>query len=222
MQFFLCKDDNESCVKGTRQKWVISRSKVLDIRLVKIGTNLTRKEVLQLEDVGFHLPQREDISPKTLFTNQHLPMNLAAYVTRAFPDEFPNWRSGKNIRRNMKALTTCHYNNCASALTLEGQVQKVTMIPAQVLGCIVTLDSGTQPTVQQDCLTIFQLPPCTCPYFKEMATKALGKRGHWANCKHLNFVLIEVCGLRPEVDYFINDPSFSSNEVSNSGALMNM
>jgi hypothetical protein len=34
-------------------------------------------------------------------------------------------------------------------------------------------------------ITIGFFPNFSCPYFKEMVTKALSKRGHWVNCKHL-------------------------------------
>jgi hypothetical protein len=67
MQFFFCNDDIEWCVKGSRQRWVKSRPDVSDIWPVKFGTNLTKKEILALENAGFHLPQRVVISPKRLF-----------------------------------------------------------------------------------------------------------------------------------------------------------
>jgi hypothetical protein len=67
LQFFFCNDDIERCVKGTCRKWVVSRPEVPEIWPVKIGTNLTRKEILQLETAGFRLPQRQEISPRRLF-----------------------------------------------------------------------------------------------------------------------------------------------------------
>lgn len=73
--------------------------------------------------------------------------------------------------------------------------------------------SGTHPKVQQYHLTVSQLPACTCPNFKEMATKALGKRGQWANCKHLYYIFTVICGLDSESDTFMHVASFSFNEV---------
>jgi hypothetical protein len=67
---------------------------------MKFGTNLTKKEILALENAGFHLPQRAVISPRRLFGGDILVD--------------PKARSGKNIRRNKKAPTTKHANNCAS------------------------------------------------------------------------------------------------------------
>jgi hypothetical protein len=56
MQFFFYNDDIECCVKGTRQKWVQSRSDIPNIWLVKIGSNLSKNEILDLERAGFQLP----------------------------------------------------------------------------------------------------------------------------------------------------------------------
>ena len=213
LQFFFCNDDIERCVKGTRRKWVISRPEVPETWPVKMGTNLSRKEILQLETAGFRLPQRQEISPRRLFQDNLSHVDLTSYVTPASPDEFPKRRSGKNIRRMSKAPSTRHANNCASALTLKACIRNISMVPAPALGCIVTLDSGSPPNIHQYHLTISQLPACTCPNFKEMATKALGKRGQWANCKHLYYVFTIICGLDPESDTFIHAASFSFNEV---------
>ena len=213
MDFFFCNDDIERCVKGTRRKWVLSVPSVPEVWPVKLGTNLTCKEILSLENAGFRLPQRKEMTPTRLFQDHPLPVDLASYTTPAYPDEYPTRRSGKLIRRNKNAPSTKHANNCASALSLKGTVRKLCMLPAPALGCIVSLDSGTAPRVQQYYLTISQLPSCSCPYFKDMATKAIGKRGQWANCKHLYFLFTVVCGLDSESDTFIHAASFSFNEV---------
>jgi hypothetical protein len=73
MRFFFCNDDIEKYVKGTRQRWVESKSDVPSIWPVKIGTNLSKKEILTLENVGFYLPQRAVISPRRLFGMEELP-----------------------------------------------------------------------------------------------------------------------------------------------------
>ena len=46
MEFFFCNDNIERCVKGTKQKWVQSRPNIPSIWPVKIGTNLSKKEIL--------------------------------------------------------------------------------------------------------------------------------------------------------------------------------
>jgi hypothetical protein len=70
---------------------------------VKIGTNLSKKEILDLESVGFQLPQRVVISPRRLFGMDELPFDLASFPTPASADEIPKTRSGKSIRRNNNA-----------------------------------------------------------------------------------------------------------------------
>jgi hypothetical protein len=91
-------------------------------------------------------------------------------------------------------------------------------------GCIVILDSGVPPKVQQYLITIGSFPECSCQYFKDMAAKSLGKRGRCANCKHLYFVFTIIGSLDSDRDAFIHAPSFSFNEVKRileSGILAN-
>jgi hypothetical protein len=56
IQFFFCNDDIERCVKGSRRRWAKSRPDVPCIWPMKLGTNLTKKEIQALGSVGFHLP----------------------------------------------------------------------------------------------------------------------------------------------------------------------
>jgi hypothetical protein len=196
MEFFFCNDDIERCVRGTRQKWVQSSPDIPSIWLVKIGTNFSTKEILDLESAGFQLPQRAVISPRRFLVIEELSFNLASFPTPASTDDYPNTKSGKSIRRNNNAPSTKQANNCVSSLTLKGQIHKVTMIPHPGYGCIVTLDSGAPLKVQQYLITIGTFPKCSCEYFKDMATKSLGKRGGWASCKHLYFVFTIIGSLK--------------------------
>jgi hypothetical protein len=180
---------------------------------VKIGTNLSKKEILDFESAGFQLPQRAVISPRRLFGMEELAFNLASFPTPSSIDDCPKTRSGKSIRRNNNAPSMKQANNYASALTLKGQIRKVTMIPHLGYGCIVTLDSRTPPKVQQYLITIGTFLECSCEFFKDMATKSLGKCGGWANCKHLYFVFIVISSLKSKRDAFIHAPTFSFNDV---------
>jgi hypothetical protein len=177
MEFFFCNDDIERCVKGTKRRWMKSRPDVPNIWPVKIGTNLSRKEIVDLEQASFQIPQRTVISPRRLFGMEELPSDLSSYPIPASPEKHPKIRSGKNIRRIKNAPTTKQANNCASSLILKGQIRKVTLIPHPGFGCIVILDSGVPPKVQQYLITIGSFPDCSYEYFKDMATKSLGKRG---------------------------------------------
>jgi hypothetical protein len=69
------------------------------------------------------------------------------------------------------------------------------MIPHPGFGCIIILDSRAPPKVEQYLITIGSFPECSCEYFKDMATKSLGKSGQWANYKHLYFVFTVVGSL---------------------------
>jgi hypothetical protein len=144
---------------------------------------------------------------------EELPFNLASFSTPASADESPETRSDKSIHRNNNTPTTKQANNYASSLTLKGHIRKVTMIPHPGYGCIVTLDSRALSKVQQYLITIGTFPECACEYFKDMATKSLGKYGGWASCKHLYFVFTNIGSLKSERDAFIHAPSFSFNEV---------
>jgi hypothetical protein len=44
-------------------------------------------------------------------------------------------------------------------------------------GGIVTLDLEIVPNIEQYMIMSASLPDCSCPYFKEMLTKSLGKQG---------------------------------------------
>jgi hypothetical protein len=213
MEFFFCNDDIERCVKGTKRRWVKSRPDVPNVWPVKIGTNLSRKEILDLERAGFQLPQHAIISPRRLFGMEELPSNLSSYPIPASPNEYPKIGSSKNIRRIKNVPTTKQANNCASSLTLNGQIWKVMMILHPRFGCIIFLDSGAPPKIQQYLITIGSFSDCSCEYFKDMATKSLGKRGGWASCKHLYFVFTIIGNLNSKRDAFIHAPSFSFNEV---------
>jgi hypothetical protein len=102
-EFFFCNDDIELCIKGTKRKWVQLRPDIPSIWPVKIGTNLSKKEILDLESVGFQLPQRAVISPRRLFGMDELPFNLASFPTPVSANEFPKTRSGNSIRRYYNA-----------------------------------------------------------------------------------------------------------------------
>jgi hypothetical protein len=64
-EFWFCPDDIKRCVSGSKKKYVLDWPIVPNTWPVKIGTNLSRKEVLALEDVGFQLQHREGIVPSS-------------------------------------------------------------------------------------------------------------------------------------------------------------
>ena len=151
MQFFFCNDDIERCVKGTRRKLVKSIPPVPTIWSVKMGTKLSKAEILSLKAARFQLPQRQLILPRCLFGGEAGVELMRAYPSPSSPDEHPKNRSGKIVRRNPKAPTVKHQNNCASTLTLSARIQRVTMVPHPGFGCIVSLVSCTDPKPRTIC-----------------------------------------------------------------------
>ena len=103
MQFFFCSDDIERCVKGSRRKWIIpyfdtqERPPVPTVWPVKIGTNLTRSEIVALENAGFQLPQRERVPLNRSFNNFALPMDFSSLQVPKNPDHFPETRKSKCV-----------------------------------------------------------------------------------------------------------------------------
>ena len=85
MQFFFCPDDIERCVKGLRCKWIIPYSDTLErppiptIWFVKIGTNLTRREIEAVENADFQLPKKERVTLSQLFSNSTLPVDFSTF-----------------------------------------------------------------------------------------------------------------------------------------------
>ncbi len=219
MQFFFCPDDIERCVKGTRRKWVVpysathERPPIPDIWPVKFGTNLKRKEIQALEAAGFQLPQKEQVSPRRLFSEADLPSSALSIEVPKDADRYPGKRKSKIVRRQANAPSSKQRLSIGSALVLKASINKVTMVPHPGFGCIISLDSGTPPKTTQYQITVSSLPECTCPAFKETMVK-FGKKGsHFTYCKHLYYIFIKVCNLDPKVDLFMHAPTFSFNEI---------
>jgi hypothetical protein len=54
-EFWFCPNDIKRCVNENNKKYVLDSHVVTNLWLVKIGTNLSRQEILALEDTGFQL-----------------------------------------------------------------------------------------------------------------------------------------------------------------------
>lgn len=218
-KFFFCPDDIERCVKGSRRKWVDKfsadqeRPPIPPVWPVKIGTNLTRPEILKLENAGFQLPQKERIAPTRLFNSSAPPLDLSRVVVPSNPDSYPSSRQSKTTRRSATAPSTKQMQMVASARAMDGTILKVTMIPQPGFGCVIMLQSKPAPTQSIYQLTVSSLPECNCPAFIDMISKFGRKRNSFLHCKHLYFIFVKVSNADPEVDLFIHAPTFSFNEV---------
>jgi hypothetical protein len=211
-------------VRDTKQSWGKSRPDVQNVWPVKIGTNLSRKEILDLEHVGFQLPPRPNVSPRRLFGMEELPSNLSSYPNPASLDDHPKTKSCKNIRKKQERA----HNKICQQLRILSNLEGSSLLGHDDshtgCRCIIILASGVPPKIQQYMITIGSFPECSCEYFKDMAAKSLGKHGQWVNCMHLYFVFIVLGSLDSDRDTFIHVPSFSFNEVKQvleSGILAN-
>jgi hypothetical protein len=150
-KFFLCPDDIEHCVKGSRRKWVDKfstdqeRPPIPPVWPIKIGTNLTRLEILKLKNVGFQLPQKERIMPTCLFNTSAPPLDLSGIDVPTTSDSYPSSRQSKSTRRSATAPSTKQMKMVASARAMGGTILKVTMIPRPGFGCVLTLQSKHAP-----------------------------------------------------------------------------
>jgi hypothetical protein len=217
--FVFCPDDIERCVKGPRRKWVMpfsaddQKPPIPPIWPVKIGTNLTRSEIFALENAGFQLPPKERITPTRLFTNSAPPLDMSRFRVPEYPDFVPTTRLSKLVRRSSSAPSIKQRQMVASAEAMHATVLKLTMIPQPGFGCIITLQSKSEPKPPIYQVTVSSLPECNCPYFLDMISKFGRKRNSYMNCKHLYYIVIKVSNLDAEVNLFIHAPTFSFNEV---------
>ena len=106
--FWFGLDDIKHCVNGSKKKYVLDW-------LVKIGTNLSRHEVLTLEFIGFQLQQRKVLYPRLkLSTIVTLPIAQMALCIPLNSDVHPTFRFGKAVGCNLVALMVDHKNKWES------------------------------------------------------------------------------------------------------------
>ena len=129
-EFWFCHDDIKRCVTGNK-KYVLDWPVVPNIWLVKIGTNLSRHEVLALEDVKFQLQQREALSPHhRLSTIAILPIPQTDFHVPLNPDAHPTSTFGMSLHCNLAAPTVDHRLKWESARLMDGyNVVGITVIP---------------------------------------------------------------------------------------------
>jgi hypothetical protein len=217
-EFFFCPDDIERCVKGTRRKWIVPYSKgqdrpsIPEIWPVKIGTKLKRNEIEALEAAGFQLPQKEQVSPRRLFSTSTPPTDLSSVPIPDDAARYPGKRNGKLVKRTSGRPNPKQRLSIGSAESLKARLGALTMVPHPGYGCIITLDSGIPPNITQYQITVSSFPGCTCPAFKKTMAEFRG-RSQFSYCKHVYFIFLKICGRKPDVDLFIHAPTFSFNEV---------
>ena len=139
--FWFCADDIIRCVHGSKCGWVHDWPVVPTVWPVAMGTNLSRREVLALEDAGFQLQTKDfDMSPRRLFADSpKVPLTEIPNPTPSNADAHPTKRFGRTIKRNENAPTIDHGNKWESARNVRVVVKNVTSIPYPSYGRIITL-----------------------------------------------------------------------------------
>jgi hypothetical protein len=217
--FIFCPDDIEHCVKGPRQKWVMpfsvddQKPPILPIWPVKIGTNLTHSEIFAFENACFQLPLKERITPTRLFTTSATPLDMSRIRIPENPDFIPTTRLSKLVRRSSNAPSAKQRQLVASVEAMHGTILKLTIIPQPGFGCIITLQSKSEPQPPIYQIIVSYLPECNYAYFLDMISKFSRKRNSYQNCTHLYYIFIKFSNLDADVNSFIHAPTFSFNEV---------
>jgi len=212
--FWFCPDQIARCVMGPKRGFVITRPEIPDVWPVLTGTDLSRHEILELQEAGFNLQSTTPLSPRRLFAGSKLfEAVLWTHPKPPNSDRVPTIRSGKSVRRNPKAPGEAHRNQWESARNVKVTIVGVNLLPYPSLGAIVVLQSGVEPTTNTYNITLCNFPACTCPHYHSMTSSAIGRRGMYVNCKHLYYVFRFLCKLDYKVDTFIHAPTLSMDEV---------
>jgi hypothetical protein len=179
---------------------------------MKIGTNLSRQEVLALEDVGFQLQQSGALLPSCrLTTITMLPIPRMDFHVPRNPDAHPSSRFGKSVHRNLVRPTVDHKNKWETAglMDIYYVVGKIA-IPYPWFGVLINIVSKEDITYR---VTIGDMPHCTCFDFTKMSSQSLGNKEKWVYCKHLYYVFEFLYKVNYDSDKFIHAPTYSYNEV---------
>ena len=212
--FWFCPDQIARCVMGPKRFFVIDRPQIPEIWPVLTGTDLTRSEILELQEAGFCLQSTTPLSPRRLFsTSKAFEPVLWSAPRPLHADRIPSTRNGKNVRRNPKAPMEAHRNQWESARNVKASILRVNLLPYPGLGAIIVLQSGVEPNEHVYNVTLCNFPSCTCPHYVSMNSSAIGRRGQYVNCKHLYYIFRFLCQLDYKADMFIHAPTLSLDEV---------
>jgi hypothetical protein len=176
-KYFFSPDDIECCNKRSCHKSVDKfstnqeRPSIPPVCPVKLGTNLTRPKILKLENVGFQLPKKNNITPTSLFNTSTFPLELSGVDVLANPDSYFSSRQSKTTKRFATAPPIKQMQIVVSARTMNGTILKVNMISRPGFGCVIMLQSKHVPTQSIYQLIVIFLPECNCSAFKDMISK---------------------------------------------------
>ena len=181
IHIWFCCDNIERCLKWYKRQFVMDWPTIPNTWPMKIGTKLTRQEILALEEVGFQLEEHGEISPREHFGGPSTTsMDIINHPKLANPNDYATTWYGKVVRCNLKAPVVDHYNKWKSA----SQIQNVTEVLYPGFGRVFTIDGGIYPSKKLYHTTISKFCDCSCVDFINMYVATLGKKEQWVNCKH--------------------------------------
>ena len=115
---WLCANDINHCMKGSKKKWLFDWSNIQTVWLVEVGINLTWEEVFTLEDVGFQLHDQEAFSShRRLGTIPNLPIPRSQFCFPSNPHAHPTTRYPEAIRCNMATPLPKHKKSMGECIT---------------------------------------------------------------------------------------------------------
>ena len=169
---------------------------------VKFGTNLTRKQVLKLENAGFQLQQQEALSPRQKFlTQMNIPIPRSRFHVPNDTEAHPSIRIGKKCCRSPHAPTANHKNRWISTGHMNGyHITGVIVVPHLGCGVGITIVNDKDKAYLVSVTTFSQ---CTCEDFVGMSSKAASRK--WVPSKHLYYVFEYLCKMNYEIDKFITN-----------------
>ena len=152
-----------------KKQYVLGWPVVPSIWYVKLDINLSRQKLLAFKDVGFQLQQREALSPRhRLFTIVMLPISRKDFYVPLNPNAHPTSRFGKSVRRKLAATIVDHRNKWENVRLIHGYyVVGIISIPYLGFGVLINIISKEDITY---CVTIGDMPYCTCPDFTKMSS----------------------------------------------------
>jgi hypothetical protein len=137
---------------------------------VRIGANLSRREVMVFEDVGFQLQQREVFSPCRIFSM----IATLRIIWTNFPSVHPTYRFGKIARRNLATPMANHKKIWENAKLMDDYyVVRITAILYSKFGVLISIFSKEYIAYR---VTIGNIPLYTCPNFTKTSSQSLGRK----------------------------------------------
>ncbi len=180
---WFCPNDFNYCISGIEWKFVVVRLIVIIVWPIQEGTNLTQKEIMTLEEVGFSFGPLCKNNPWSLFgshsfslSNSHvLAINCDSLVRLIDVSCWPTTRGGKKLRQPSVFKITQHHtiNWEVSMLFLQCTISLAFDVSPLGYGRIYNVLSDKQWYNT----TIGNFLGCSCVYFVTMLASSLGGRG---------------------------------------------